>query len=460
MTLNQHRTPRSLKIPAIAAPMFLVSGPDLVVETCRCGVMGTFPALNQRTSEGYAAWLQEIKERLSQTETLTPFGVNLIVHRTNARLTSDLEVTVQHRVPVVITSLGAVREVVDAIHSYGGLVYHDVINLRHAHKAADAGVDGLIAVCAGAGGHAGLLNPFAFIAEIRRFFNKTLILSGAITRGHQIAAAQLMGADLAYLGTCFIATRESLAPEAYKQMILASNASDIVYTSAISGVHANFLRPSIIASGADPDNLHSTTQLDMSSEHEAKVWKDVWSAGHGVGTICDIPPASELCLRLIAEYNEALSSVASRDGLDCEQSKEPIMRAYEKDYAGWIEDTATAIENGQFTEIDKAALADEVRDLGKIERREMESALEVLLMHSLKLRYQPEKQTRSWDLTIRIQRRHIAKFLQQSPSLRAELPELVADAYATARLKAADETGMELEKFPEVCEWTVTEVVG
>jgi nitronate monooxygenase len=299
----------TLAIPAIAAPMFLVSGPDLVVETCRSGIMGTFPALNQRTSEGYAAWLDEIRERLSRIETASPFGINLIVHKTNERLRRDIEITVQHRVPIVITSLGAVRDVVDAIHSYGGLVFHDVINLRHAQKAAEAGVDGLIAVCAGAGGHAGLLNPFAFVAEIRQIFDKTVILSGAITHGRQIAAAQLMGADLAYLGTRFINTRESLAPAGYKQMILASTAKDIVYTPAISGVHANFLRASIVAAGSDPDNLQSSVKLSISSEDEAKAWKDVWSAGQGVGDIQDILPAAELCRRLIAEYRQAIDGL-------------------------------------------------------------------------------------------------------------------------------------------------------
>jgi nitronate monooxygenase len=305
-----------LTIPAIAAPMFLVSGPDLVVETCRSGIMGTFPALNQRTSEGYTAWLDEIQERLDRIEAETgvppsSFAVNLIVHKTNERLARDLEITVQHRVPIVITSLGAVRDVVDAIHSYGGLVFHDVINLHHANKARDAGVDGLIAVCVGAGGHAGLMNPFAFIAEIRQIFDKTLILSGAITHGRQIAAAQLMGADLAYLGTRFINTREALAPAGHKEMILASTAKDIVYTSAISGVHANFLRASIIAAGADPDNLQSSVKLTVSSEGEAKAWKDVWSAGQGVGDIHDIPSAAELCQRLVAEYREAIGELTS-----------------------------------------------------------------------------------------------------------------------------------------------------
>jgi nitronate monooxygenase len=304
----------SLAIPAIAAPMFLVSGPDLVVETCRSGIMGTFPALNQRTSDGYAAWLDEIRERLHRIEVETgaapsPFGVNLIVHKTNERLTRDIGITVQHRVPIVITSLGAVRDVVDAIHSYGGLVFHDVINLRHAAKAAEAGVDGLIAVCAGAGGHAGSLNPFAFVAEIRQMFDKTVILSGAITHGRQIAAAQLMGADLAYLGTRFINTREALAPAGYKEMILAATAKDIVYTPAVSGVHANFLRASMIAAGADPDNLQSSVKLNVSSEGEAKAWKDVWSAGQGVGDIHDIPTAAELCRRLIAEYRQAIAAL-------------------------------------------------------------------------------------------------------------------------------------------------------
>jgi len=306
MTLTRENLRDRLAIPAIAAPMFLVSGPDLVVETCECGILGTFPALNQRTSEGYALWLDEIEERLDGTDS-APYGVNLIVHKTNARLQRDVEITVEHRVPVVITSLGAVRDVVDAIHSYGGLVFHDVINLHHAHKAADAGVDGLIAVCAGAGGHAGLLNPFAFIDEIRQFFDKTLILSGAITNGRQIAAAEMMGADLAYLGTRFINTREAMAPEGHKEMIMASAAKDIVYTSAISGVNANFLRASIVAAGGDPDNLPAGTKMHISAEGEVKAWRDVWSAGQGVGGIDDIPTTAELCARLIAEYRDAVN---------------------------------------------------------------------------------------------------------------------------------------------------------
>jgi nitronate monooxygenase len=314
MPLNESWRER-LAIPAIAAPMFLVSGPDLVVETCRAGIMGTFPALNQRSSEGYSAWLDEIAERLSRFDGAAPFGVNLIVHKTNARLARDVEITVQHKVPVVITSLGAVREVVDAIHSYGGLVFHDVIHLHHARKAADAGVDGLIAVCAGAGGHAGLLNPFAFVAEIREFFDKIVILSGAINTGRQVAAAQMLGADFAYLGTRFIATQEAMCAPDHKQMILDATAKDIVYTSAVSGVHANFLRASIVAAGADPDNLQSSVKMHVSAEGEAKAWKDVWSAGQGVGSIHDIPSAATLCDRLITEYREAVAALAATRGL-------------------------------------------------------------------------------------------------------------------------------------------------
>lgn len=284
--------------------MFLISGPDLVVEACRSGVIGTFPALNRRTSEGYDEWLSEIETRLRPGEASAPFGVNLIVHRTNSRLEEDLAITVRHRVPLVITSLGAARAVVDQIHSYGGLVFHDVIHLHHAHKAADAGVDGLIAVSAGAGGHAGTLSPFAFLAEIRAFFEKTVVLAGAITNGRQIAAARLMGADLAYLGTRFINTRESLAPAEYKEMIRRSTAKDILYTAAISGVYANFLRDSIVAAGGDPDNLPPHGGLSMAGEGETRAWKDVWSAGHGVGDIDDIPGTAELCARLIREYRE------------------------------------------------------------------------------------------------------------------------------------------------------------
>ncbi len=299
---------RRLKLPAIAAPMFLVSGPDLVVEVCRSGLIGTFPALNQRSSEGFAAWAREIAERLAHWPEAAPFGVNLIVHKTNDRLKADLDIVVKKRVPLVITSLGAVRDVVDAVHSYGGLVFHDVISRRHAEKAVEAGVDGIIAVSAGAGGHAGTMSPFALVSEIRAIFAGAIILAGAIGTGRQIAAARMMGADLAYLGTRFIATKEAMAPDGFKQMIVASKASDIVYTPNISGVHANFLRPSLVANGLDPDDLPPHGELRLDSE--TKAWKALWSAGQGVGAIAAIPPASELCRTLIAEYREAMAAAA------------------------------------------------------------------------------------------------------------------------------------------------------
>ncbi|HEV7416622.1 MAG TPA: nitronate monooxygenase family protein [Tianweitania sediminis] len=297
-----------LKIPAIAAPMFLTSGPDLVVETCKAGMLGTFPALNQRTSEGYAEWCDEIQSRLALTPDAAPYGVNLIVHKSNPRVHADLAITVEKKVPLVITSLGAVKDLVQAVHSYGGLVFHDVINRRHAEKAAEAGVDGIIAVAAGAGGHAGTISPFALIREIQEVFDGTIILSGAMSDGRQIAAARLMGADLAYLGTRFIATREATVSDAQKEMLLSSKAGDILYTSAISGVHANFLRPSIVSAGLDPDNLVGHGKLDM--QNEARAWKNVWSAGQGTGTITDIPGAGELVARLIAEYREAMQGAA------------------------------------------------------------------------------------------------------------------------------------------------------
>jgi nitronate monooxygenase len=303
-----------LALPAIAAPMFLVSNPDLVVETCRAGLIGTFPALNQRSTEGYEGWLQEITERLTRadrddTRRPAPFGVNIIVNKNNPRVEADLAVTIKHRVPLVITSLGAVKELVAQVHAYGGLVFHDVINIRHARKAAEAGVDGIIAVCAGAGGHAGTLNPFALLPEIRRFFPKTLVLSGALSTGAHIAAARMMGADLAYLGTRFIAAAENAAPAAFKEMIVASQASDIVYTAAISGVHGNFLRPSIEAYGAEIDL--SAPAKPYEPGHRRKAWKNIWSAGQGVGSIDDVPPVAMLCARLAREYHQAFAEAAA-----------------------------------------------------------------------------------------------------------------------------------------------------
>lgn len=290
-----------VKIPAIAAPMFLVSNPELVAATCKAGLVGTFPALNQRSTEGLVSWLQSLNRVLTESD--APYGVNLIVHKTNSRLQADLEQVVKYKVPLVITSLGAVHEVVDAVHGYGGLVFHDVINLRHAHKAAAAGVDGLIPVCAGAGGHAGTLSPFALVPEIRRFFDGYIILSGCISSGASIAAAIAMGADFAYLGTRFIATEESSASPQYKQMLVDSTAKDVVYTPAVSGVPASFLRPSLLRAGLDPDNLELKTGIDLVEElNGSKAWHHIWSAGQGVGQIDNIVPAAALCERLISDY--------------------------------------------------------------------------------------------------------------------------------------------------------------
>lgn len=297
-----------LGLPAIAAPMFLVSGPDLVIAACKAGVVGTFPALNQRTSAGYEAWLDTVTAALD-ARTDAPYGVNLIVHKSNPRVTPDLELTVKHRVPLVITSLGAVREVVDAVHSYGGLVFHDVINIRHAEKALAAGADGIIAVSAGAGGHAGTYNPFAFVTELRPLLGeRTLILSGCITNGQGIAAAIAAGADLAYLGTRFIATNESMAQAEYKAMLCATSAKDIVYTPAISGVPASFLEPSLVAAGFDPDKHVHDGEIDFGAElhPESKAWKNIWSAGQGVGGIHDVLPVRDLCARLKNEYHAAV----------------------------------------------------------------------------------------------------------------------------------------------------------
>lgn len=300
-----------LRVPAIAAPMFLISGPDLVVSCCRNGVVGSFPALNQRTTEGLADWLDEISARLAEAagEASAPFGVNLVVHRSNPRLDRDLAVVVDRKVPVVITSLGLNRDLIKAVQGYGGLVFHDVTTLAFAAKAAEAGVDGLIAVSVGAGGHAGLLNPFAMLADIRRIFDGALILGGALSDGAQVAAALLAGADMAYLGTRFMATRESMAPDALREMLLAASAVDIVYTPAISGVPGNFLRPSILAAGRDPDDFTRPDAFDFGTA-EAKAWRDIWAAGQGVGAISDLPSAAELCRRLACEYEAALAGAA------------------------------------------------------------------------------------------------------------------------------------------------------
>ncbi|WP_374514195.1 NAD(P)H-dependent flavin oxidoreductase [Brevundimonas sp.] len=289
-----------LKLPVIAAPMFLVSGPDLVVEACNAGVIGTFPSLNQRTTESYREWLHDIKAR--RNPDAAAFGVNHIVHPTNPRLLADMQVTVEEKVPLVITSLGAVRDVVEAVHGYGGVVFHDIANVRHARKAAQAGVDGLILVANGAGGHAGVVNPFALVEEVREFFEGTIILSGCLSTGRDVAAALMMGADFAYMGTRFIATTESQAQPHYKDMIIEAGSMDITYTPAVSGIPANFLTPSLVENGIDPKSLPEH-KLDMGEE--ARAWKTVWSAGQGAGAVHDILPVRDLVGRLQDEYSKA-----------------------------------------------------------------------------------------------------------------------------------------------------------
>ena len=307
-----------LNLPVVAAPLFLISNPNMVIECCKNGIVGTFPALNQRTSEGFEAWLIEIKEALTAFEKETgqkaaPFGVNLIVHPTNPRLEADVKLCMKHKVPLVITSLGAVSMVVDAIHSYGGLVFHDIIKKRHAEKAAEAGVDGLILVSAGAGGHGGSLNPMSLVAEVKEIFKKTILLSGCISTGKDVATALQMGADLAYMGTRFINTDESVAPEEYKKMIVDAGANDVVYTAAISGVHANFLAASLEAAGITAEDLKKDVKIDFGKEldTEAKAWKTIWSAGQGVTTIKDSISVKTLVERLRSEFIEALKSQVS-----------------------------------------------------------------------------------------------------------------------------------------------------
>ncbi len=313
---NKHPFMKDLSLPAVAAPMFLISGPKLVIETCKSGIVGTFPALNHRTTEGFDEWLTEIETALdgytqANGKPVAPYGVNLIVHHTNPRLKADLAICVKHKVPIVITSLGAAHEVIDAIHSYGGLVFHDVINLRHAYKAANAGVDGLICVAAGAGGHAGTLHPMPFVQEVRNIFDGTILLSGCISTGRDVASAMQIGADLAYMGTRFINVEESRADEGYRNMIIESGTKDIVYTAAVSGVSANFLRPSLEAMGITKEMWALKAKVDFGSEldaakAEAKAWKTIWSAGQGVATIKDNMPVAELAKRLKEEFTAAI----------------------------------------------------------------------------------------------------------------------------------------------------------
>ncbi len=306
-----------MRLPIVAAPMFLVSGPELVIASCRAGVLGTFPALNARPIAELDRWLTEISATLEEKD--APFGVNLIVHRSNTRLAEDVEMVIRHRVPVVITSVGHPGDIVERVHAYGGIVWHDVTNLRHARKAAAAGVDGLILVSAGAGGHAGTINPFALVPQVREFFPGTIMLAGAISDGRAVRAAEVLGADLAWLGTRFIATRESMADPQYKQMLVEAEAADIVYTDKVSGIHGNFIRQSLEAAGLRWQAAGERKEVNMdlasraagetaasAAEREAKAWKHIWSAGQGVGSIHDVPTVAELVARLDAEYRRAV----------------------------------------------------------------------------------------------------------------------------------------------------------
>ncbi|GAB4352838.1 MAG: nitronate monooxygenase family protein [Oricola sp.] len=305
----------NLQLPVVAAPLFIISHPPLVIEQCKSGVIGSFPALNARPESQLDEWLAEITEALAEHNSkypdkpAAPFAVNQIVHTSNKRLEHDLTMCVKYKVPIVISSLGAVPEVNDAIHSYGGIVLHDVINNRHANSAIRKGADGLIAVAAGAGGHAGPLSPFALIQEIREWFDGPLLLSGAIANGRSILAAQAMGADMAYIGSPFIATPEARAVDEYKQMIVDSTAKDIVYSNYFTGIHGNYLKPSIAKAGMDPDHLPEAdpTKMDFSkaSQPGAKAWKDIWGSGQGIGAVKEIVPVAGLVARLKREYEEA-----------------------------------------------------------------------------------------------------------------------------------------------------------
>ena len=314
-----------LSLPVIAAPLFIISNPDLVIAQCKAGVIGSFPALNARPASVLDEWLGRITEELGRAARskpdlrVAPFAVNQIVHRTNARLEQDLELCVKYRVPIVITSLGAREDVNQAVHAYGGIVLHDVINERFARKAIEKGADGLIAVAAGAGGHAGMLSPFAFVRQLRAWWNGPIALSGAIASGENILAAQVMGADFAYIGSAFIATEEANANPDYKQMIVDSQAEDIVYTNLFTGVHGNYLRPSIVRAGLDPDNLplSDPSTMDFGARREgsnAKPWRDIWGSGQGIGSVNQIVPAASLVARLQNEYEAARERLVHGSG--------------------------------------------------------------------------------------------------------------------------------------------------
>ena len=312
----------SLSLPLVAAPTFLISGPELALACCKKGIVGSFPALNQRTSEGFEDWLIQMNEELdafrgtNPDATTAPYAVNLIVHRTNPRWQADLALCVKHKVPIIITSLGAASQVVEAVHSYGGVVFHDVTNQKHARKAAEAGVDGIIAVAAGAGGHAGTINPFVLVHEIREVFDGTILLAGGLSHGEDLLAAQALGADLAYLGTRFINTFESQADEAYRNMIIEAVSGDIIHTPAVSGVPASFMRQSLEAAGFPMDKLNQAGEINYGEklkpiDDEAKAWKTVWSAGQGVSQIHDVLTVPDLVSRLADEYRSARERLLS-----------------------------------------------------------------------------------------------------------------------------------------------------
>jgi nitronate monooxygenase len=308
-----------LSLPAIGAPLFIVSVPDLVMAQCKAGIVGAFPALNARPPELLDEWLTRIKQELAAYDAVhperpsAPFAVNQIVHRSNNRLEHDLALCEKHKVPIIITSLGAREEVNQAAHGWGGILFHDVINQKFAHKAIEKGADGLILVAAGAGGHAGVISPFAFVAETRRWFDGPIALSGAIANGRAIRAARLLGADFAYIGSAFIATKEANAVERYKEMIASSGAEDIVYSNLFTGVHGNYLKPSIMAAGMDPENLPQSDASKMSfgtddsgERVRPKAWKEIWGSGQGIGSLDKIVPAAELIARFKKEYDEAV----------------------------------------------------------------------------------------------------------------------------------------------------------
>ena len=318
--IDKQKLLESLRLPVIGAPLFIVSTPKLVIEQCKSGIIGAFPALNARKEDELESWLKNISQELetfkknNPEKKVAPYAVNQIVHQSNTRLKIDVEMCVKYKAPIVITSLRPPAEVVEAVHSYGGLVFHDVINMRHAKKAISQGVDGIIAVCAGAGGHAGTISPFALIKEIKEIFNGFVILSGSMSNGRDVLAAECIGADLAYMGTRFIATKEANAVDEYKDMIIDSDADDIVYSSLFTGIHGSYLKGSIVKSGIDPENLElgdkNTMNFD-SSESKAKAWKDIWGAGQGVGSMKDIPNVSDLVDEIEHDYNSTKTKIIS-----------------------------------------------------------------------------------------------------------------------------------------------------